>query len=126
MNKKKISIFSVAMITAFVSGSFIVDKTKSVARAVVVPYHEQWCEEFAHFMKATADFDTHKATLQRRGVDDIMTMLEGGKSDLFTRALSKEQALLVTELKQVIKKIEEVACLLSKYNEKVSKYYELL
>ena len=104
------------------SGSFIVEKTKSVAKSVVVPYHEQWCEQFARFVKATADFDAHKSVLQRRGVDDIMTLLEDGKSDLFARMPNKEQAQLVADLKSLTVKVEETARALSTYSAKMSKY----
>ncbi len=99
--------------------NFIVKKTKQVVAKVVVPYHEQWGNQFANFLIQSTHLQESLAQLHRKGADAIVSCIEGKEMPV-EKLSDSEQKEWVNELENLVKKAKEFTQACDQYTKKIS------
>jgi len=99
--------------------NFIVKKTKQVVAKIVVPYHEQWGNQFANFLIQSTHLQESLAQLHREGADAIVSCVEG--KEMPVEKLSEpEQKKWINELESLVEKAKEFTQACHQYTKKIS------
>ena len=107
---------SVGIASMLCSENFIVKKAKQA----VVSYDDQWCDLFGTLMQELAEFDVQRGSVQKKGIQEIMKMVEGSKDCLFSELPKSEQQAAITQLQKVVDNVHAAAESLRAYNKTIT------